>query len=184
MIITPRIAARLVAILIAAAILELSFLSHMTFFGVVPDLLSVVVVCFGLLGGAVLGAGFGFAMGLLIDALLIQTLGVMSLVLLSVGYLAGRWREGFDITSSLTPPLLAGGLTIVGGLNLAVIQLTLGVDAPISLAVIPQIVAQGVLSVALGAAAYPLIRRLVAPALIEDPSGPSQKVPVAPMRIV
>jgi rod shape-determining protein MreD len=144
--------------------------------------MSVVVIVVGLLGGAVLGAVFGFSLGLLVDAMLIQTFGVLSLVLLTVGYLAGRWREGFDITSSMIPPLLAGGLTIVGGLTLALIQLTLGVDAPISLAVLPEIFAQGVIAVALGAGVYPLIRRLVAPALIED--SVDTGVPLTPMRAI
>ena len=39
----------------------------------------------------------------------LQTLGVSSLVLLSVGYLAGRYREGTEISNSLVPPLLGRG---------------------------------------------------------------------------
>ena len=34
------------------------------------------------------------------------TLGVSSLSLMAAGYLAGRWRESYDIVSSLVPPLL------------------------------------------------------------------------------
>ncbi len=70
----------------------------------------VVVVALGLLGGAVTGAVAGFAAGLLIDAMLGGTLGVASLSLMAAGYLAGRWREGYDIVSSLVPPLLTGAL--------------------------------------------------------------------------
>ena len=58
------------------------------------------------------GAVCGFAAGLLLDSALLQTLGVSSLVLLTVGYLAGRYREGAEISNSLIPPLLAGALTI------------------------------------------------------------------------
>ena len=53
----------------------------------------MVVVILGLLGGAVVGAVCGFAAGLLLDSVLLQTLGVSSLVLLSIGYLAGRYRR-------------------------------------------------------------------------------------------
>ena len=59
----------------------------------------MVVVSLGLLGGGVVGAVCGFVAGLLLDSLLLQTLGVSSLVLLSIGYLAGRYREGVEITS-------------------------------------------------------------------------------------
>lgn len=181
MIVTPRIAGRIAGILVVAALLQLSFFSHLRFIGAVPDFAVVVVVVLGLLGGAVLGAGLGFGLGLLLDALLVQTLGITSLVLLIAGYLAGRWREGFDITNSLTPPLVCGGLTVVAGLAMAGIQLTLGVDAPISLAVLPEIFAQGLLGIVLGAGAYPAIRRLLEPALIEEPGRSDKGVPLAPM---
>ena len=49
----------------------------------------MLIVCLGLLGGAVIGAVCGFSIGLLVDSALLQTLGVSSLVLLAVGYLAG-----------------------------------------------------------------------------------------------
>ena len=63
----------------------------------------VVIVCLGLLGGGVVGAVCGFFAGLLLDSLLLQTLGVSSLVLLSIGYLAGRYREGFEISQRHGP---------------------------------------------------------------------------------
>ena len=55
--------------------------------------------------------------------MLLQTLGVSSLVLLSVGYLAGRYREGTEISNSLIPPLIIGALTIVAATEFAAIQL-------------------------------------------------------------
>ena len=51
--------------------------------------------------------GPGFATGLLLDSVLLQTLGVSSLVLLSVGYLAGRYRESSRSTARSSPALLA-----------------------------------------------------------------------------
>ena len=53
------------------------------------------------------GAVCGFAIGLLLDSALLQTLGVSSLVLLAVGYLAGRYREG-DRDLQLAGPAAAG----------------------------------------------------------------------------
>ena len=86
----------------------------------------LVVVSLGLLGGGMVGAVCGFTGGLLLDSALLQTLGVSSLVLLSAGYLAGRYREGAEISNSLIPPLLAGALTTGAAAGFAAIQLMLG----------------------------------------------------------
>ena len=120
------------------------------------------MVCLGLLGGAVVGAVCGFAIGFLLDSALLQTLGVSSLVLLTVGYLAGRYREGFEISNPLVPPLLAGALTPLAAGGFAAIQLMLGVDAPVSLLVLREIVVQALLAFA--------ARDPVLPA---DPPGPA-----------
>ena len=62
-------------------------------FGVPADLSPLLVASVGLLCGSVPGALFGFGVGLFVDIALLQTLGVTSLVLLAVGYGAGRLRE-------------------------------------------------------------------------------------------
>ncbi len=171
MIVTRRIVLRIAAIVFFAVLLQTSFLSYLEVAGTIPDMLPVVVVCLGLLGGGVVGAVCGFATGLLVDAILLQTLGITSLALLSVGYLAGRYREGFEISNSLTPPLLAGGFTIVAATAFAVLQLMLGVDAAVSLLVVRDIFVQGLVAFVLAIAIYPLIRRTLRPALVEEGAG-------------
>ena len=76
-------------------------------------MLPALVVCLALLGGSLTGAVAGFSIGLFLDCLLVEALGVSSLVLLSVGYLAGLFRERFEIHSSLVPALLCMGLTLL-----------------------------------------------------------------------
>ena len=100
--------------MIAAVILQTSFFSYLSILGATPYLVPVVIVALGLLGGAVVGAVSGFAAGFLLDSMLLQTLGVSSLVLLSIGYLAGRYREGFEFKGLGVPALLAGGFTLLG----------------------------------------------------------------------
>jgi len=168
MIITWRIAIRIALILMVAVILQVSFFSFLNLLGSTPDFLSVVVVSLGLLGGGVIGAVCGFIAGILVDSVLLQTLGVSALVLLSIGYLAGRYREGFEITNSLTPALLAGALTLLGTAGFAAIQLMLGVETPVSLLVLREIVVKGLLGFLLALPVYPLIRRIVRPALVDD----------------
>lgn len=172
MIVTPHMALRIALLLLAAVILQTSFFSELTLLGAIPDALAVVVICLGLLGGAVIGAVCGFAAGLLLDSLLLETLGVSSLVLLAAGYLAGRYREGFEFTSSLTPALLAGGLTALAASIFTAIQLMLGVDTQVSLLVLREILVKGLLAFVLAVPIYPLVRRVLRPALVDDgPSG-------------
>ncbi len=168
MIVTPRILIRIVALIVLAVLMQLSFFSQIELFHVSPDILPAVVVSLGLLGGSLLGAVSGFSVGLLVDCLLVEALGATSLVLLSVGYLAGIYRERFDVTSSLTPPLLCMGLTLVAELSMAAVQLMLGVGAPVSSLVIRDIAMKSIYAFFLGIPIYIGIRRLLRPALIED----------------
>ena len=82
----------------------LVLLGYTSIFGAVADFVGVVVVLLGLLGGGVIGAVCGFVTGLVMDSVLLQTLGVSSLVLLAMGYLAGRYREGFEISARWPRP--------------------------------------------------------------------------------
>ncbi|HSI79227.1 MAG TPA: rod shape-determining protein MreD [Solirubrobacterales bacterium] len=168
MIVTRRIGLRIALIVFVAVVLQLAFLSYLSILGATPHLLPVVTVALGLLGGSMVGAVCGFATGLLVDSALLQPLGVTSLVLLSVGYLAGRYREGFEISSSLTPPLLTGGFVLLGGAAFAALQLLLGVETPVSLLVLREVVVQALLAIVLAVPVYPLVRRVLRAALIED----------------
>lgn len=168
MIVTPRIAIRIALVVLVAVVLQLSFFSYLSFLGTTPDIMPLVVISLGLLGGALVGAVCGFATGLVLDSALLETLGVSSLVLLTVGYLAGRYREGTDISNSLVPPLLIGGLTMVAAAGFAAIQLMLGVRTPVSLLVLREIVVQGLLAVLLAIPLFPLIRRALRPAIVDD----------------
>jgi rod shape-determining protein MreD len=167
-IITPRIFARLAAIVFLTVLLQLAFFSRVPMLGSVANVIPVVLVALGLLGGAVTGAVCGFVAGLLVDVMIGGTLGVTSLALMSAGYAAGRWREGYDIVSSLVPPLLTGALTGVAALAYGAMQLTLGIDAQISALVLREVIIQALLGALLAVPVYPLIRRILRPALVDD----------------
>ena len=128
MIVTWRIGLRIALIVVVTIVLQISFFSFLSFFGTTPNVVPLMVVSLGLLGGGMIGAVCGFAAGLLLDSALLQTLGVSSLVLLGAGYLAGRYREGAEVSNSLIPPLLAGVLTTAAAAGFAAIQLMLGVQ--------------------------------------------------------
>ncbi|MFL5873711.1 MAG: rod shape-determining protein MreD [Solirubrobacterales bacterium] len=169
MILTPNIVARLVAIVIVGVILQLSFFSQVALFHVSPDVLPALVVVLGLLGGSLTGAVCGFWVGFMLDCLLIAPLGGASLVLLATGYLAGLFRERFEIHSALVPPLLCMVLTLFAELGFGAVELMLGIDAPISSLVIRDMLLKSVFAFFLGWALYAGLRRALRPALVEDP---------------
>ena len=168
MIVTPKIFARLVAIAIVAVLLQLSFFSRVEFLHTSADILPLVVVALGLLGGSMTGAVAGFWIGFLVDCLLVAPLGGSSLVLLGAGYLAGLFRERFEIHSALVPPLLCMALTLFAELGFAAVQLMLGVDAPVSTLIVRDMLLKSIYAFFLAWPIYYGLRRLLRPALVEE----------------
>ena len=171
MILTSKIVARIVAIVVAGVILQLGFFSQVALFHVSPDVLPSLVVVLGLLGGTMTGAVCGFSVGFLLDCLLIAPLGGGSLVLLTTGYLAGLFRERFEIHSPLVPPLLCMGLTLFAELGFGAVELMLGLnDVAVSSLVIRDLLLKSIFAFFLGWGIYVLLRRLLRPALVEEPA--------------
>lgn len=183
MIFTPRILAAVSVLVFLSVLLQLAFFSQVPLLGSVANVVPVVVIALGLLGGAVPGTVAGFFAGLLIDASLGTTLGVTSLSLMAAGYLAGRWRESYDIVSSLVPPLLTGVLTGVAAAVYAGVQLMLGVDAPVSILVLREIFVQALLGVLLAVPIFPLLRRVLRPALVDDARPARRRAPRGMLRV-
>jgi rod shape-determining protein MreD len=168
MIITRRIGIRLALLAFFGVIVQLAFFSRVSFLGTSPDVTPVFVLCLGLLGGSLAGAVAGFSVGFLLDTLQYQTLGASSLSLILVGYLAGRYRETFDVSSPFAPPALAAILTLVAVLSFSMIQLMLGVQADVSALVVRDTLLKKIYNALLAVPIYAVIRRVLRPALIED----------------
>jgi len=169
LILTPNIFARLAAIVIGGVVLQLGFFSRVALFHVSPDVLPALVVVLGLLGGSLTGAVCGFWIGFLLDCLLIAPLGGASLVLLATGYLAGLFRERFEIHSALVAPVLCMALTLFAELGFGAVELMLGIDAPVSSLVIRDMLLKSIFAFFLGWAIYAGVRRALRPALVEEP---------------
>ena len=179
MIVTPRITVRLILIVVAGVLLQLSFFSRVAVFHTSPDVLPALVVSLGLLGGSMTGAVTGFSIGLLVDCLMVSALGASSLVLLSTGYLAGLFRERFEIHNSLLPALLCMGFTLGAELGFGLIQLLLGIDAPVSVLIVRDLLLKSVYAFFLGWPLYLLVRRALRPALVEEPKVRRRRQPKA-----
>jgi rod shape-determining protein MreD len=152
-----------------AVVVQESAISQVSIFGVSADVTPLVVMSVGLLCGSLTGAVFGFFTGLMIDLVLVQTLGVTSLLYIAIGYWAGRLRELRDPSHELVP-LAAGALaSAFAGLGMAVIQFLLGVDAPVSLLLLQQIFIFVLVNTLIALPVHALVRRIIRPVLPEDP---------------
>lgn len=179
MILTPKIWARLVALILFTAILEVVFFSKIELFGSTPDGAVIIVMALGLIGGSLSGAVAGFSVGLLIDCLLMQTLGAFAASLMAVGYVSGRYREGLGAPSRGAVPLLGAGMTILGSVTFAAIQIGTGVDADVSPIVVRDALIQALLGAALSLPLFWGVRLVLRPALVEDRPGGGRRRPLA-----
>lgn len=154
---------------VVAVIVQITAVSQISLLGVSADLTPLIVASVGLLAGSIPGAVMGFGMGLLVDTALVQTLGVSSLLLTGIGYGAGRFHEVRDPSNSLTPIAVGAAATAISQIGFALIQFLLGVDAPVSFLLIREILFTIAVNTVLALPVYVLVRRLIAPALPEDP---------------
>ncbi len=166
---TPQLLARLAGLGIGGVILQTAAVSQLPIAGANADLSPLLVMAVGLLCGSLTGAAFGFGVGLFVDVVSLQTLGVSSLVLLGVGYGAGRIRETRDPEGTLVPLAVGALATLAFALGFAVMQFLLGVVAPVSWALVRQTLATLVVNTLLAIPIYALVRRSLQAALPDDP---------------
>ena len=164
-----RIWLRLAAIGLTTVLVQIGAVSQVSLFGVSADLVPLVVVSVGLLLGSTAGATMGFAVGLFVDVALLQTLGLSSLLLLTVGYGAGRLRELRDPSNTLTPIAAGAAATAAAGIGFSVLQFLLGAESQVSPWLVADVVAATVLNAALALPVYVLVRRLLGDLLPGDP---------------
>lgn len=164
-----RLPLRLALLGFATVVIQVAGVSQISVFGVSADLTPLVVMSVGLLTGSVLGAITGFGVGLLLDMVLVQTLGVTSLLYIAIGYWSGRLRELRDPSNGLVPLALGAAATAFAGFGMAVIQFLLGVDSPVSLLLVQQIFITVLVNSLIALPVYALVHRLIRPALPQDP---------------
>jgi rod shape-determining protein MreD len=166
---SPRLIVRLVLLGLATVVIQEAALSQISIFGVSADLTPLVVMSVGLLTGSMTGAVMGFFTGLLVDTVLVQTLGITSLLYIAIGYWSGRLRELRDPAHGLVPLAAGAAATAVSGIGMTIIQFLLGVDAPVSLLLAQQIFITVLVNTLISLPVYALVRRIIHPALPEDP---------------
>ena len=164
-----KLALRLAALALLTVVVQESAVSQISIFGISADLTPLVVMAGGLLAGSMAGAIMGFGTGLLVDTVLVQTLGITSLLYIAIGYWAGRLREVHDPAHGLVPLAAGAAATAVAGIGMTIMQFLLGVDAPVSLLLLQQIFITVLVNTLIALPVYAFVRRIVQPALPDDP---------------
>jgi rod shape-determining protein MreD len=164
-----RFVVRLALIGLLGVLFQTAFVSQVVIFGVRADLAPLLVASVGLLCGSIPGAAFGFCVGLMVDTALLQTLGVSSLIFTAVGYGAGRLRELRDPANALAPVAVGAAAAAIAAVGFSVAQFLLGVEAPVSLLLIREIVLTVAVDAVLALPVYNLVRRLLLPYMHDDP---------------
>jgi rod shape-determining protein MreD len=166
---TQRLVLRLSLLALGALLIQLTVLSQIEILSANADLLPLVCAAVGLLLGSMSGAAFGFGLGLLSDTASYATLGLLSLVYLSVGFAAGRARELRDPQAPSTP-MVAGAATTLGViLATAVMRFLLGEGLPFSAEILRDAASTVVLNALISVPVFGLVRRLLAPVIPDDP---------------
>lgn len=155
-------ALRVAPLIFAAAVFQVGAVAGSRVLGAEPDLLLVTVVVVALVAGSITGAVSGFAGGLLVDVMTLDTLGTTSIVLTVAGYWAGRYGETTGRGRPYAAPLAAFAITLLATPANVALHFLLGqpVSAHAAFAtLIPTAIVNGLLAFGL----HPLLRRYLTP---------------------
>jgi rod shape-determining protein MreD len=161
--------ARIALLSLVVVFVQIGILSEVTFFGVTIELAPLLAAFVGLLCGSMSGAVAGFAIGLLVDLALVQTMGITSLLLTLVGFWAGRLHEIRDPQGALVPIVVGAAAAGVAFVGYALIEFLLGVDAPVSLQLLRDIVLGIVVDTIIALPFFLIVRRALQGSMPEDP---------------
>jgi rod shape-determining protein MreD len=154
-------ALRAAAVVFTASLVQVTIVSSLVVGGGAPDVLLIVVVSLGLLRGSLPGAVAGFAGGVVVDLLTLDTLGVTSLVLTLAGFWAGRYGETTARGRRLAPLAAVAVITVLAAVFAFLLHYLLGEDVVARHALLTVLVPAAILNVALALPVHALVRASV-----------------------
>jgi rod shape-determining protein MreD len=150
----------LIAVIVAALLLQTTVFSEVLLLGARPELLYLVTIVFAMLEGPPSGAITGFVGGMAQDFLLNQPKGITALTLTLLGYAVGLLRQYIVSPSSLLPVFLVSIGTFVGVVCYGVVSFLLGQLDTSWIYLIRVAALSGAYNAILTPIVYPLLRRL------------------------
>lgn len=143
---SPAYLLRLFLLLVFTVIVQTTLSPYVTVLGAKPDVALIVVVALAMMRGPVWGASVGFAMGLLLDIALVQTMGVSSLLYTLAGYFGGRYAETVDPDAWLPPLVTVFVVTLAEQFLMAFFMFLLGVEASVQFVLLKVVLPVAVLN--------------------------------------
>jgi rod shape-determining protein MreD len=156
-------------LLLAVVVLQLSTVGQVRLLGGYADLTPLAVAAAAYYAGSISGAAVGFAAGFLLDLATGAPMGASSLVLTSVGYAVGRFRELRDPAHGLLP-IAVGAMATFGWVTAyAAVSFMLDIGATVSPLVIRDMLVTTLLGAVLALPSFALARKVLRPVLAVDP---------------
>jgi rod shape-determining protein MreD len=147
--------------LAVATILQAAVAPHMAVFGVVPNLILLVVVTLALFEGPVAGAVVGFVGGLLLDLLGATVIGPWALVLCVVGYVAGSLSAAMFAEGWLLPVTVVFVASLLSEISYGLILAVLGLGGPFWTSLVRIMIPAAVYNTALAVLVFPWLGRFL-----------------------
>ena len=155
-------AVRVTPLIFVAAVFQVGAVAGSRLLGAEPDLLLVTVVVVALVAGSITGAVAGFAGGLLVDVMTLDTLGTTSIILTVAGYWAGRYGETTGRGRPYAAPLAAFAITLLATPANVALHFLLG--QPVSAgAAFATLIPSAIVNALLAFGLNPLLRRYLTP---------------------
>lgn len=160
----------ILTLLLVVLLAQTAFFPHVRAFGVVPDVMVLAVAVVAAREGAEVGAGFGFAAGVLIDLFLEVPVGLSALSYTLVGYGIGTLHTGLMRSTWWIGPLLGGAASLAAGTIFVLVGIILGQEHLLALRSFVVIPSRALYDAGLALLVFPLASRLLGPA--EDQLSP------------
>jgi rod shape-determining protein MreD len=118
--------AKVPLILLLFLVVELTVLDRLRVFGAGPDVMLLLAVVAGIVGGPRVGALLGFAAGILLDLFLETPMGLSALVFCLVGYAVGNIQGGVLRAAWWIPIVTTLVASVAGVLAYALVATVVG----------------------------------------------------------
>jgi rod shape-determining protein MreD len=117
---------RMPLVVVSILLVQLTLLTHVRVFGVMPDAMLLLAITGGIVGGPTAGAFIGFGSGMAIDLFLQTPMGLSALVFSVVGYAVGLLQASILRTAWWIPVLTALVASACGVVLFAVVGAVVG----------------------------------------------------------
>lgn len=118
--------AKVPLVLLLFLVVELTVLDRLRVFGAGPDIMLLLAIMAGIVGGPRAGALFGFASGIVLDLFLETPMGLSALVFCLIGYAVGNIQGGVLRASWWIPIITTFVASVVGVLVYALVATVVG----------------------------------------------------------